>query len=129
MRLLTATTTGQGERDNDFSRTVEGEIVGIHEPCATDILDPDGACGCGRAFFGLSSHRPTTTALVRDVPLTRGDLADALAGYYASAGYGLPSLSEVAPEVDDLVELGSIYPVGTVVERRLHIVRSRYAIR
>lgn len=129
MKLLTATTTGQGERSNDVSRTIEGELVGIDEPCATDARNPDGRCGCGRAFFGLSSHRPTTTDLVRDLPLTRDDLARALVGFHASSGDLGASIAETAPDVDELIVLGSLYAVGTVVERRLDIVRCRLAVR
>lgn len=125
MKLLTATTTSQGTRENDYSWTVEGELVGIDEPCGKDRSDPDGGCGCGRGFFGMSSHRATTTALVRDLPLTREDVMLALSGYYESGGYGRLSRSELVAEVDDLVELGALWPDGSVIERRLDVVRLR----
>lgn len=125
MKILTATTLRQGDRDNDYSWTVEGELVGIDEPCARDRTDPDGGCGCGRGFFGFSSHRSTTTAVVRDLPLTAGDVCDALVGYYESAGYGRFTVAEVADQVDDLLELAGYWPVGTVLERRLDLVRTR----
>jgi hypothetical protein len=62
MKILTATATSQDTRENDFNHAIEGELVGIGLICATDQRDPDGGCGCGRAFFGLSSLRATTTA-------------------------------------------------------------------
>jgi hypothetical protein len=52
MMLLTATRKGQGERAGDFSFTVEGELVLVGPVCARDQADPDGGCGCGRAFSG-----------------------------------------------------------------------------
>lgn len=127
MKLLTATTQGQGERGNDYSWTVEGELVGISEPCRKDRFDPDGRCGCGRGFFGMSSHRATTTVLVRDLPLTRADLTDALLGYYESAGYGTFAPAELAEEVGNLLELAACWPAGTVLERRLDLIRARNA--
>jgi len=88
MKILTATATSQGLRQNDFDYAIEGELVGIGLICATDERDPDGDCGCGRGFFGLSSHRATTTAQIRDLPMTRDDVIKAFAAYYESAGYG-----------------------------------------
>jgi hypothetical protein len=70
MRMLTATRERQGERDGDFCHAVEGELVLIGFVCATDAADPDGGCGCGRAFSGMSSMRATTTALVRDLDIS-----------------------------------------------------------
>ena len=129
MKMLTATTRSQGARDNDYTFAVEGELVGIAEPCARDQRDPDGGCGCGRGFFGMSSHRATTTAMVRDLDLTGPDLTQALAGYYESAGYGSFSGAELAEEVDNLLELAAYWPEGTVLERRLDLVRDRGAFR
>jgi hypothetical protein len=36
MKLLTATATGQGIRDNDFDWTVEGELVWLGFVCDND---------------------------------------------------------------------------------------------
>ncbi|WP_439331120.1 DUF7715 family protein [Modestobacter altitudinis] len=46
----------------------EGEFVFLEDVCRVDRQDPDGGCGCGRAFAGMNSHR-ATTAIVRDVRL------------------------------------------------------------
>jgi hypothetical protein len=51
MRILTATAIGQGIRDNNFDWTIEGELVSVGLVCARDRKDPDGGCGCGRAFI------------------------------------------------------------------------------
>jgi hypothetical protein len=125
MKILTATAPSHGNRSTDFNWTDEGEIVWVGSVCATDRNDPDAGCGCGRAFFGLSSHRATTTAEVRDLALSRDDVITALAGYYESAGYGTFSRYDVGVEVDELVEAVSDWDVGTVIERRLDILQPR----
>jgi hypothetical protein len=125
MKLLTATATSQGTRDNDYNWAVEGELVLIQPPCATDALDPDGACGCGRGFAGISSHRGTTTAQVRDLPLSPADVAEAYGSYLHSAGYGRPPRSMLNQIASDMIELVSDWDVGAIVERRLDMIRLR----
>lgn len=127
MKLLTATATAstQGARSNDFDFCVEGELVGIGFICATDERDPDGGCGCGRAFFGLSSHRATTTAQVRDLPLSRDDVVEAFAAYYKSAGYGSIPAAILQEEFDGMQGIFEDWPVNTIVERRLEVFAPR----
>lgn len=125
MKILTATATGQGARKNDFNWAVEGELVLIQPPCATDERDPDGGCGCGRAFAGISSHRATTTAQVRDLPLSYADVTEAIGGYLDSAGYGRPPRAMLAKIVDDMLDLVADWEVGEIVERRLDLIRLR----
>jgi hypothetical protein len=125
MKILTATAFGQGIRDNDFTWTIEGELVSVGLVCARDQKDPDGGCGCGRAFGGLSSHRATTTALVRDLPLSRDDVIAALRGYYESAGWGLFTPDEVGDEVDGLIDVVAEWRTGTIIERRLDYLTPR----
>lgn len=125
MRILTATAIGQGIRDNDFDWTIEGELVLVGFVCARDRNDPGGGCGCGRAFSGLSSQRATTTAMVRDLPLTRDDFTTALAGYYESAGWGVFTPDELVDEVDGLLDVVSDWRTGTIVERRLDYLTPR----
>ena len=119
MKVLTATGTGQGARSSDFDWTIEGELVWIGLVCESDRRNPDGGCGCGRAFSGLSSHRAGTTAIVRDLPLTRQDVVTALAGYLEASGWGVPSRQELDEEVEELLSIADHWKVGTVVERRL----------
>lgn len=128
MKILTATSNGQGVRDNDFDHAIEGELVWIGFTCARDRDDPDGGCGCGRAFAGLNSHRATTTAMVRDLPLDRDDLLLALAAYEESAGYACDHeryAAELEREVDDVIEIVSAWHVGDVIERRLDVLGPR----
>jgi hypothetical protein len=125
MKILTATSAGQGIRANDYSYTTEGELVLVGLVCATDRRDPDGGCGCGRGFSGLSSHQATTTAQVRDLPISREDVILAFRGYYKSAGYGTVPRHELEPEVDELLAIAAKHDVGTIIERRIDLVRPR----
>ena len=127
MKLLTATAQTQGARSNDYDWTVEGELIRVDVVCGRDQRDPDAGCGCGRGFAGMSSQRATTTALVRDVPLSHPDLCLALTASLAAAGYHL-SPDEIAAEADALIEAASTFPVGAVVERRLDILQVRALI-
>jgi len=122
MKVLTATVTDQGARDGDFTWTVEGELVRLGEPCERDVYNPQGGCGCSRSFSALSSLRATTTALVRDLDLSRADVQAALHGSLVSAGY----LGEVVDaeqrqgldaEIDFLLEVATACDTGAVLGR------------
>jgi hypothetical protein len=125
MKLLTATHERQGEQAGDFCHAIEGELVLLGFVCATDEKDPDGGCGCGRAFSGMSSMRATTTAMVRDLDVTVDDVRLAVEGYHISSGLGPdviggPEFEElVAATLDDMAEIAHV-PVGAVVGRRLN---------
>lgn len=131
MKLLTATRERQGERDGDFCFAVEGELVLLGFVCATDQADPDGGCGCGRAFSGMSSMRATTTALVRDLDITYDDLTGAVETHLVAAGMGPDALgpvdfAELLDEtVQETVHFARFWPVGSVVGRRLDSVHVR----
>lgn len=124
MKLLTATREHQGERDGDFCHAIEGELVLPGFVCATDEADPDGGCGCGRAFSGMSSMRATTTAVVRDLDVSIDDVRLAVEGYWVSAGTGPDLIGGAAFEevvsatLADLAEIAHV-PVGAVVGRWL----------
>jgi hypothetical protein len=63
MHAFIATATSQGDRPDDYSWTVEGELVRF----GFDVCNcPD--CGCDRGMAGLSSSRATTTFMVKDIP-------------------------------------------------------------
>ncbi|EIV95261.1 hypothetical protein [Frankia sp. QA3] len=122
MKILTATATTQGRRPGDFNYCIEGELVWIGLVCATDRGDPDGGCGCGRAFGGMSSHRATTTAMIRDVATDRRRYTDALRASLEAQRWPTASADRLA---DGLIQLVDDWPVGTVVERRLDAVNVR----
>jgi hypothetical protein len=123
MRLLTATARGQGERDNDFNWCIEGELV--IPPllvCRADRDDPDGGCGCGRGFGGLASHRATTTALVRDVGMSRDEYIAAVRTSLDDQGWGIASAEPIASE---MLAVASALPLDVVIERRLDSIQVR----
>jgi hypothetical protein len=125
MKLLVATTRTQGRRANDFSHCVEGELVTPYTPtCALDEADPDGGCGCGRAFAGLNSHKATTTAQIRNVDLTEADVLEAVRSSLEYSGWDPADAPEIARE---LVTVAENFPVGAVLERRLDVIRQRIA--
>jgi hypothetical protein len=125
MRLLTATREQQGEEGGDFCHAIEGELVLMGEVCATDRNNPDGGCGCGRAFAGMSSRRATTTALVRDLDLTPDDLRTALEDYYMASGMGPDVVGAadfrdmVSDDLDFMAKVAASVPAGAVIGRRL----------
>ncbi len=117
MKLLVATALTQGERQNDYCFAVEGELVFILPPCAADRKDPDGHCGCGRAFVGLVSHHATTTARVTDLPdATARDYTAALRSGIEDQEYPSDGVADVA---NGLLELASYWQFGAVIDRRL----------
>jgi hypothetical protein len=122
VKILTATATTQGRRSGDFNYCVEGELVWIGLVCATDRGNPDGGCGCGRAFGGMTSHRATTTAMIRDVATDRRRYVDALRASLGAQGWPIASAEGLA---DGLIQLVGDWPVGAVVERRLDTVSVR----
>lgn len=125
MRVLTATKRTQGQRSNDFSWTVEGELVTFPViECGHGTID-DG-CGCKRSMAGLASHRATTTVQVTDRPdLTPGLYRTLIVDGLKAQGYLNDQLLEsrevqewVGETVDELVFIAAIFEMGTVLERR-----------
>ncbi|HEU5151194.1 MAG TPA: hypothetical protein VFU19_11890 [Iamia sp.] len=136
MRVLTATSTTQGDRPDDGCATTEGELVALP---LLECSCPD--CGCDRRFVGLDSHRATTTCVVTDTPLDLAGLRRAVVRSLAATGWlvGLaPPPGEDVPDdgdppvdaglsaldrelVDDVVtrilELAGAFPPGTVLAR------------
>jgi hypothetical protein len=127
MKLLTATSLTQGDRDNDYHWCVEGELIRFDVVCGRGEREPDGGCGCGRGFAGMSSMRATTTAVIRDLPMEVLDVQIALAASLHAAGYlADPSdLAAVAPEAVELISIAREFDVGDVIERRLNVLRVR----
>lgn len=131
MRVLTATQLTNGAMPGDYHHCVEGELVYMQDPCDMDLRDPDGPCGCGRGFSGMSSHRATSTALVTESDLTRADVREALRSSLEAGGW-LDPLYVTAQEGDTLVNearlnmarVAAHFPTGSVVRRRL----SRYFV-
>ena len=147
MLVLVATNELQGTSPDDYSFTVEGELV---TPLAAECASGE-RCGCDRGFPGLASGFATTTALVVDRPgVTEDDLRDAVFDWLDRTGWielfeqaarerATRSIDHDGPDqdefdlngdVEDLIEsiidehvdciheICSTYAVGTVVVRR-----------
>ena len=126
MLVLAATHQTNGDLPGDFDYCVEGELVYLQDPCDRDRRDPDGGCGCGRAFSGMSSRRATTTARVIEVDMTEDDVREALRASLVAGGWLNPSFCtpELANEMvtelyEDVRAMAAHFPVGGVVRRRL----------
>ncbi len=132
MKVLTATSQTQGWRDNDFSWTVEGELV-FFAPieCSRGFIDDD--CGCRRSMAGLVSHRATTTMKVVEREDLDPDIyftliADGLQsqGYVTEELMRNPNVNEWVHDLtDELIYMAAASSVGTVFERRGDILAPR----
>ena len=126
MRVLVATHQTNGAVPGDYGFCVEGELVHIQDPCASDLRDPGGPCGCGRGFSGMDSHRAITTALVVESDLRVEEVREALrssleAGGWLNPAYFAPDEIEaiVKEGLQDVRRVAEHFPVGSVVRRRL----------
>ncbi|HMJ79336.1 MAG TPA: hypothetical protein VK507_25350 [Iamia sp.] len=98
MRVLTATSTTQGDRPDDCCWTHEGELVSLP---LLECSCPD--CGCDRSFTGLDSHRATTTCAVTEAPLDPAALRRAVVRSLAAGGW-LVDLDAPPGDGPDVVE-------------------------
>ncbi len=123
MKVLVATAETQGERDTDYHWAVEGELVWIQEPCATDLRRMPNACGCGRGFAGLASHRATSTVKVVDRPeLSFDDYTEAIRTSIGDGGWP----TEWAPDLAvALADFATEWETGAILERDIWVFESR----
>jgi hypothetical protein len=121
MKVLVATNETQGHMADDYSWTVERELVtvGSMECCRPD------ECGCGRGFAGMASARATTTAMVVEhAHIGEDELRTAVYDWLERGGWFelLDDRSETGDLVDDyvvdIVRTCAAFPAGTVVGRR-----------
>lgn len=126
MRILVATHQTNGTVPGGYDHCVEGELVYMQEPCASDLRNPDGPCGCGRGFAGTNSHHATSTAMVVESDLTLAEVEEALRSSLEAGGWLDPAFctAELAREIVDEVcgdmrHVAQHFPVGSVVRRRI----------
>ena len=127
MQVFVATEATQGAHAHDRMNGIDGELVWLLEPCRACWCYPDGRCTCGRMFSGLSSFRETSTAVVSEVPgLTREDLERAMRGF-VRARRDLFCCDEhsYTTAIDNLIAQAALWPVGTVLGRRGHVLLPR----
>jgi hypothetical protein len=123
MHVLVATVETQGTRPNDYSWTLEGELVKIPlGRCTKGHVDDD--CGCSRGMSGVGSSRASTTVRVADMPwMQRSEYTAALVDSYEREGW-LDNDHDGAVRqwvdrvVDDQLAVAAFLPVGSVLEFR-----------
>jgi len=117
MLLLTATAETQGLKPGDFCDAIEGELVVVFADCHVAAHQDDLLrCreGCPPRFFGLNSHERTTTAMVRDVPVSREDYLLALSAYAEHRGSPAP-VSMACYMGTEMVNRAVTWSPGTVL--------------
>jgi hypothetical protein len=126
VKVLVATKERQGERHDDYSWAVEGELVYVPaEQCDC----PD--CGCSLGFAGMGSGQATTTALVVErLDLTLNDLSTALSDSLERQGVLSGGWNDGDEEAfrrlfQRLLVSASHFPVGSILERNGHILHRR----
>ena len=122
MRVLVATNATQGQRDNDYCWTVEGELVRLPmDVCANP------KCGCAWGFAGLTSSRATSTARVGELDLDRSGLRTAFLDALRREKWVAPA--EDPDWLDEYVDfhlaVAGVRAVGTVVEIHGDEIRER----
>lgn len=112
MKVLVAS---HGDRADDFSFAVPGEVVMLGAVCHRDEYG-DGECGCGRAFTGLSSHRGTTVAVVAEVDTDLDSLAGAILDSMTQAGWRF-DLTDAVDVAEEIAAEAAHWPLGTQLRR------------
>lgn len=112
MKIIVATKEMQGRRAGDFNFAEEGEIVIV-----SDCDHLHEGCGCERSMIGVRSGKGTTTMMIVEADITRGQFIERIRAAnedYAELGLG----DEVfAAEADALLKLASEFSAGAVIER------------
>lgn len=118
LAVLVATTRTQGLHCDDFIDCSPGELVDITSSCGDP--DPDRGCRCCRAFTGLESRKPLSTAEVVEREMTWNDYV--AAHHISLLRAGLPDNRTVRDwayqAARDIARIAGDFPIGTVVERR-----------
>jgi hypothetical protein len=126
VKVLVATKEQQGERHDDYSLAVEGELVYVPID-AGDCVD----CGCSLGFAGMASGQATTTALVVErLDLALNDLSTALSDSLErqgllSGGWTNDDEETFRHLFQRLLVSASHFPVGSILERNGHILHRR----
>lgn len=117
MHILVATLETQGDLPDDFSWTVDGELV-----CLPPFICANAECGWARSFMGLASAKATTTAMVVDSPLGLEEYHVGIQDGLVRQGYVDLSVPEAVAfareEAGELLALAAALSPGTVVGQR-----------
>lgn len=127
VKIFVSTTETQGQRDNDFCFVPEGELVYTHPWSVCDTsrrLGPDDSCGCARSMDGTATMKGTTTFRVVEMAWSLDQYVSAIQHAMKKAGWlerleQLVDQPDIAQEVtNDMIDIASNFPVGTILERR-----------
>ena len=115
MKILVATEEGQGEREGDYFKADEGEIVMPVMACDQTHEN----CACHPAMVGVRTGRETTTAIVVQGDMTRAEYRRAIREGVpgrALAKLNIPDYV-IDLQADELLKLAAQLPLGVVIER------------
>lgn len=131
VKVLVATKERQGERHDDYSWAVEGELVYVPTDSCDSAARDSPECGCSLGFAGMGSGQATTTALVVErLDLGLPDLSTALSDSLERQGLLSGRWTDEDEEVfrrlfQRLLVSASHFPVGSILERDGHILHRR----
>jgi len=128
MKVLVATKRLQGVRKNDFSHTLEGELVKYGLECDGETVD--GHCGCKRSMVGFESQKATTTFMVVEMPITSKEFWEKYIESERKAGWVRESTTKAEMKTfravaKELLRLANHFPVNTVLEKRGSRIQTR----
>lgn len=87
MKLFAATSETQTACPDDFHNCRDGEFVTPPTViCDSDWDNPEGGCGCGRAWIGINSHQGTTTAIIIEQEITLEEYTNTIEDSLKKAG-------------------------------------------
>jgi len=115
MKVLIATNEKQGERENDFSFTNEGEFVKFGMEC--DGEEIDGSCGCRRSVAGFDTLRGTTTFKVVEEDITEDKFIELYKESDKKAGWNFED-KDMTKMAKELISIAQSFPVNSVLEKR-----------
>jgi hypothetical protein len=136
VKVLVATKERQGERHDDYSWAVEGELVYVPiDSCESAVCESSACdspeCGCSLGFAGMGSGQATTTALVVErLDLGLSDLSTALSDSLERQGLLSGRWTDEDEDVfrrlfQRLLVSASHFPVGSILERDGHMLHRR----
>lgn len=125
MHLMVATRRTQGQRDDDYARTADGELAFL-PILECDWGDPASYNRGARYFIGLDSGKETTTAEIVDREVRPGDIVDYVDERLATVGWTATVRRREAQRLaSEMLGIAALYPPGTVVEKRGSQIRPR----
>jgi len=113
VKVLIATRQTQGAYEDDFSDTVEGELVFDAGPCENVTNPAYWNCACAIGFHGVASGELTTTAMVADLPIELHEYERAVRD--GTREWCCKDCARFYARKTRMLALR--FPVGTVIER------------